>query len=158
MSQLLHVCHSVSPSVCLSLSLSLTPRSLSLQVMPSPVDRAGVEKATERNTGNEQFDEATTYSTTVGPTPYLVLFCGCRVGTLLWGTEQCDWCNCFAALLQVTETLERNPDTLFTAFMKTWPPGTQTVTELLVACVWKSVLLIHANVPTRIKKKTARQN
>lgn len=52
-SQLLHVCHSVSPSVCLSSSHS--PFFFNASDAYN-VDRAGVQKATERNTGNGQFE------------------------------------------------------------------------------------------------------
>lgn len=61
---------------CLSVSLSL-----SHWVMPSPWIKRGWRKRQKETREMSNLNEATTYSTTVGPTPYLVLFCGRR----LWG-------------------------------------------------------------------------
>lgn len=115
-----HLCHNSSmfatPSPLLFVSLSsLNPHFLRHELCLSVSLRGRGEKETPEMSN---LNEATTYATTAGQTPYLVLFCGCRVRALLWGTQKFDWC-----CLSKTKTLERNLYSLFTAFMKPEPLG-----------------------------------
>lgn len=99
-------------------------------------------------------NEAATYSTTVGPTPYLVLFCGRRIGTLLRGNEKCDWRNWFASMLSASETPERNRDNLIYGFLWKKPGQKAHKQSRAATCgMWeRSRLLIRANVPTRLEE------
>lgn len=108
-----------SPSPLLFVSLSpLNPHSLRHELCLSFSLRGRGEKETPEMSN---LNEATTYATTAGQTPYLVLFCGCRVRALLWGTQKFDWCNRFATMLpeQVQDSQEK-PLQLIYRFYETW--------------------------------------
>lgn len=93
LSQLLYVCHSVSPTVCLSRLLALPLPAFPRAVTPLTRKARGCGEGRRETQEMGNLNEATTYSAAVGPNPYLVLLCGHWVGTLLCSAEQCGWCN-----------------------------------------------------------------
>lgn len=79
-SQLPHVCHSVSPTVCLSRLLALPLPAFPKAKTPLRRKARGCREGGRETQEMGNLNEATTYSAAVGPNPYLVLLCGHWVG------------------------------------------------------------------------------
>lgn len=117
------LCHNSSmfatPSLPLFVCLPLTPHSFFSASDAYSADRAGVQRATERNTGNEQFEYSyhlfyNCWSYSLSCFVLWLLGRNTIFGALSTLTDVRGLLHC-----RLSKISERNADSLFTAFMKT---------------------------------------